>query len=321
MRIQDRILHGVTTGVLLIPLAFLTGCGRDLPVSPPPLTGDSFSASRASMAPSSGRDFFPLAIGNRWHALSEDRATLIPSDGSPSTAQYAVHTDISREMTGTEVLSGNTYTLMREIHVSTSTANPNPTTYTTWVRYRQDAAGLYEADVTGPPASASKLAPAVHGGALSAALPASLRSRVPVAQAAAYERAWSRLQEKIASLREVSATPTRASDVMDGEITRLDYPLHPHAEWTIRAEPFFRSVVEGLDHLQLAGGRFSAYRIRIENEFLGENDSVHLWMGKSGQLQLTYHVESVATDEDGNEIGRIVAEHQEAVDSLSLVRP
>jgi hypothetical protein len=229
-----------------------------------------------------------------------------------------IHTDITRDLTGTEEISGLVYTLMRETLVSTSPANPDGSTYTTWVRYRQDANGLYESDVTGPPASSSVAASevAVRAGA---EFPASLRTRVPAAQVAAYERGWGALQRKISALRDLVAAPLRATDVASGEITRLDYPLHPGASWTIREDPHFSSTVEGLDQLSIPAGRFNAYRIRINSQFFGPEDTVHLWMSRSGQLQFLYRLVEPATDEDGNVIGEFIATHDEVVDAVSLV--
>jgi hypothetical protein len=261
--------------------------------------------------------FFPLAIGNRWHAVSDDHIATTPTGGGPPIDEMTVHTDITREMTGTETISGRVYTLLRETLVSTSPANPGGSTYTTWIRYRQDADGLYESDVTGPPASTVTVAAASTRPSL--AFPVSLRARATVAQTAAYERAWEGLQRKIAAVREAVADPLRVADVAPGEIIRLDYPLHPGASWTVREDPLFTSTVERVERLELPAGQFNAYRIRIGSEFFGPEDTVHLWMSRSGQLQFRYRLVSAVTDENGDVIGEFVATHDEVVDAVSLV--
>ena len=303
----------------VVSLALLSACSRQSPTAPF-MAGDSDGLSRMLDASVYGQQsFFPLAIGNSWHAASDDHLATIPTGGGPPIDEMTIHTDITRDLTGTEDISGLLYTLMRETLVSTSPANPGGSTYTTWVRYRQDANGLYESDVTGPPASSNVVAAAVAVRS-GAEFPASLRARVPAARVAAYEKAWGALQRKISALRDVAADPLSATDVASGEITRLDYPLHPGASWTVRQDPHFSSTVEGLEQLSIPAGRFNAYRIRIDNEFLGPEDAVHLWMGRSGQLQFRYRLVQTVTDEDGNEIGEFVATHDEVVDSVSLVR-
>lgn len=320
MRIYDRI--SPCSRLLLVSLLALpAGCTRDLPVAPSVALGPA-STQRSGVAEARAvRQFYPLAIGNWWHAVADDRAVAIPSDGGPPVEQFTVHTEVTRELIGTEEISGRPYTLQREDHVSTSSANPNPSTYTTWVRYRQDADGLFEAETTAPPAGfATRATDGARGGALRA-FPAAWRARMPGSRAAAFERAWTELGAKIASLERALAGTSRVMGVLPGEITRLEYPLHPGAEWTIRTDPSFWCDVEGVDQLRLEAGRFTAYRLRIRNEFMGSSDRVHLWIGRAGQLQLVYQLVTVATDENGNEIGRVVVNHQEAVDQLSLVRP
>jgi hypothetical protein len=301
----------------LVSVAFLIGCSRQNPVAPIS-ADDSYVLSRALEAGPLGQGaFFPLAIGNRWHAVSDDHIVTTPTGGGPPFVELSIHTDITREMTGTETISGREYTLLRETLVSASPANPGGSTYTTWIRYRQDGDGLYESDVTGPPASSvAVLAASTRP---SVAFPVSIRARVSVAQTAAYERAWEGLQQKIAAVRQAVPDPLRVTDAAPGEIVRLDYPLHPGVSWTVREDPLFTSTVEGVERLDLPAGRFNAYRIRIGSQFFGPEDTVHLWMSRSGQLQFRYRLVEPATDENGDVIGEFVATHDEVVDAVSLV--
>jgi hypothetical protein len=272
--------------------------------------------------------FFPLTIGNRWHATADARSVLQPAGGGPPIEEFSSHSDISRELTGTEELFGRSYVILQETTVETVGNDPPSVPLTWWTRYRQDATGLYEADafLTQPPASSSGIGTdaRVVTGPVRRQFPMGLRARLPVEQIAAYERAWNDLQDRIAAARRWSASPgseLRSTNLMSDEITRLDYPMHPGGQWTIRPDPYFASTVEGVDHLRLPAGDFPAYRIRIDSEAFGPDDSVHFWFGRSGQLQAQVHLTGIATDVDGNEIGRFVFDYREAVDVVSLAKP
>ena len=315
----------ISVSTLVIPLSLLlfVGCSRDLPNSPASL-GPSFLTDRAALSAGGTKPFFPLELGNRWHATSESHVVTQPTGGAPE--ELIIQGDISRELTGTETLFGRTYTVQTETLVETG-EGVDPTPLTTYTRYRQDATGLYEAeaDPSTPPAAVLTTSAASWSGAASRAssrpLPASLRARLPVDQVGSYERAWALLQERAAKVRQVAiAVGNRADGPLSDEATRLDYPLHPGAEWTILTAPVFTSAVEGVDNLDLAAGRFHAYRIRIDNEFLREGDIVHLWMGRSGQLQFEYHLVVDALDENGNVIGTVTLDYHEAVNEVNLVK-
>jgi hypothetical protein len=303
----------------------LTSCGRDTPTAPI-LHGQASLAGRASQAAAPQGAFFPLAIGNHWHSVGDDRVVL--TDAGGGVDNFTIHNDITRELIGTEALFGRTYTVMKETTIQTMSFEPEPWITTQWIRYRQDASGLYEADVSGPPASepvmpsaATELdgvrTPSVRP------LPDGMRAKIRPDQIDAYERAWNRLQWKAEALNRhmISDGAARISGVLPNEITRLVYPLRPGEEWTIRTDFFFGSVVEGIEDLDLPAGRFPAYRIRIPNEALGPEDVVHLWMGRSGQLRFRYHLEAPATDQDGNVIGSSSFDHDEVLDQISLVKP
>jgi hypothetical protein len=250
-----------------------------------------------------------------------------PAGGGPPVEEFSSHNDISRELAGTEELFGRSYVILQETTIETVGNGPPSDPFTFWTRYRQDATGLYEADVllTQPPApSVTGTAARMEIGPARRQFPVGFRARLPVEQAAACERAWNDLQDRIAALRRLSAAPgseLRSTSLMSDEITRLDYPMRPGGQWTIRLDPYFASTVEGVDHLRLPAGDFPAYRIRIDSEAFGPDDTVHLWFGRSGQLQAQFHLTGIATDVDGNEIGRFVYEYREAVDEVALLKP
>ena len=104
----------------VVSLALLSACSRQSPTAPF-MAGDSDGLSRMLDASVYGQQsFFPLAIGNRWHATSDDHLATIPTGGGPPIDEMTIHTDITRDLTGTEEISGLLYTLMRETLVSTA---------------------------------------------------------------------------------------------------------------------------------------------------------------------------------------------------------
>lgn len=329
MRLRPRTLPALLTQSAVLLLVTCIGCSRDLPVSPG-AAADPFGfadALAASSSPSGA--FFPLTVGNRWHATAESHVAVLPAGGGSPFEEFSYYSDISRELTGTETLNGRTYTILRETLIQTGPFDDEPDTYTSRTLYRQDQSGLYEGDqpplVQQPaPASLSGEAKEIRADASRWPLPSQLRARLPLEQVPAYERAWNELQDRKALVRGMLTghwSAVRSTGPLVDEITRLDYPMRSGAEWTIRCSPYFASAVEGVEHLHLPAGYFPAYRIRIDSEFFNENDSVHIWFGRSGQLQFLYHLTGIATDENGDEVGRLEFDYREAVDEVALVKP
>lgn len=322
MRDHNRILLRIAVASLLsVPL--VNGCSRDVPVAP--VSGGGLLAdARASLAASPTGAFFPLAIGDRWHATAVFRVTVTPNQGAPYTETF--DQDISRELIGTESLFGRIYVVMRENFVDTDPGESN--SGSSWIRYRQDASGLYEADVATnqPPGSEPVLPSKLSASALTRReFPTALASRLTASELQAYRGAWDRIQDRIAAVRRGLGQQgvSRADGLMPNEITRLRYPLHPGATWNIRTDPdlTFTSIVEGVEPLNLLAGNLTAWRIRIRITDLSDQDSVHLWIGRSGQLQFAYHFVGIATDEDGNVIGSMASDYSEIVDRIELVAP
>src|SRR5688572_2656492 len=101
-----------------LPLALLVlvaGCSQDLVLAPGETTDTNAFARALVAAKSPERGFFPLTIGNRWHAIAEARSRVFPSDGGPVIDEFTVHTDITRELIGTEMVLERSYVLMEEI--------------------------------------------------------------------------------------------------------------------------------------------------------------------------------------------------------------
>jgi hypothetical protein len=311
--------------VLVIPFLLLItlGCSpagqSDNETSP--LAGASVEAElldeTACLKPGNKGRFYPLAIGNVWFY-----SRVFSLDGEiTSTSQ------ITQELVGHEELFGRTYVL--EESRLTESAFGGTRVFTTWVRFRQDRAGLYEAIKQPPTTTGGRPSPKGDGRNITLAAGQSgvdwLVSKVaPGDQFAAYRAALIRnleLHEMIRDLARSASFATAASPPggpKTEEITRLRYPLHPGQSWTIRESPFFGSTVEQREILALPVGRRAAWRIRIDSELFGPDDEVYLWYSRCGRLGLYARLEGVAMDENGDVIGTFVTEENELLEGLDL---
>lgn len=314
-------------------LLALVSCGRQAPNAPLP-AGTYSAGAIASGAAALNGGFFPLQIGNHWRAASDDHYRAGPFEGPPYE-ELRIHTEYDRTLIGTETVSGRQYVVLQETWTANDPFTAEPRSGTYWIRYRQDALGLYEADVSLPTPpnldsrDATPVAPLTGDSApletLSHALSPS--NSIPKEQTPLFEAARERLYARAAIARStfnhwVSAAGSGRSrgGVLPGEITRLLYPLHPGASWVSRADPLFSSQVEAIENLTLPAGRFTGYRIRIDNEALGPGDFVYLWMGRSGELAARLHLESDITDDDGTVLGKATEDYDEVLHEVSLVK-
>ena len=325
MNARESLLSWFLVSSVLLTAA-LTGCARPTPNAPAQARSSAYAnESFLAAGPDAGGGYFPLRIGNRWHAESDFRATLTTPDGVVLTV--VIHADITREIIGTETIAGRTYVVEQSVTDEDDPSGP----FNSWIRYRQDAAGLYEADVdlSIPPAldSGESVSPINATRPETGGLPATFAERLPANQRDAYGAAWDVLQERVAAIRTAHALASRSAvatppgGVLPGELTRLEYPLRPGATWVIRNDPLFGSTVEANGSIEVPAGKFPGSRIRITIDLLGPNDIIHEWFSRSGQLALRYHLESEATDVDGNPIGTLTADYDETLQDLSLVRP
>src|SRR6185503_21276890 len=129
---------------------------------------------------------------------------------------------------------------------------------------RQDRSGLYEADVATsvPPTCATALAPTAlgepaPGSPLSRAKYRELlqRNGVRKEKLDPYAEALVRVVDRARRIDAALESRGRPGGALEGEITRLRYPLHPGARWTIRESPLFTAVVEDQEILDLPAGR------------------------------------------------------------------
>ena len=96
------------------------------------------------------------------------------------------------------------------------------------------------------------------------------------------------------------------------------------SEQNLLKNPGFDDNISSWRHVEdqpSAPGMMPGWRIRYTSELFGPHDRVHVWYGRQGFLRLAYHVESDATDPNGNVIGTAVAEETQELRSLSLVKP
>ena len=321
-----RLLSRIPLLVALLALVSI-GCSRNAPNAPAASVAKSQAVSAFGARAQEPNGFFPLQIGNRWHSIAENRAGRIPPDGGPVN-ELVYLTETFRFLEGTETINGTSYVVAQD---STNRLGSSFPPVVNWIRYRQDRSGLYEADVAAniPPvlnegevtASGAGVTPEADGGGM----PSGLVYGIPENELAAYQEAWAKIAERVATIRSMGrmlALPggaNRPGGVLAGELTRLAYPLRPGQTWVVRSEPnfIFTSEVEANETIDVPAGRFPSSRIRIDNNLLGPNDRVHIWFGRAGILAFRYHVEIPIVDPDGNAQGAFFGEYDETLRDLS----
>lgn len=323
----------------------LDSTGPDLLASPAGSLESEVGAVESGPMHGARSRFFPLEQGNRWFYERHARMQLLPDQGEPPPPEQLEAT-IETQIAGTEQLFGRTYIVASEHWIEPGGS------FDQWIRYRQDRAGLYEADVSttqpptlgpvdGSPAPSLRLASTAAGRAPGVRVPldASIAlARARLARSApqsGWLRAFDQLVARRSQLLACAAAPhtstppavqvlghARPGGVLENEVLRLDYPLRPGATWPLRAaEPeLFTLTVERPQVLNLPAGRFAAWRLRMDSSLFGPEDQVHIWYSRCGQLQLVAHLIAEATDEQGNRIGTLVWDERNALADLELPR-
>jgi hypothetical protein len=77
-------------------------------------------------------------------------------------------------------------------------------------------------------------------------------------------------------------------------------------------------VVEGLEVVDLPMGPTPGYRVRIDNELIGPEDTVLQWHSRCGWLGFFSHLETLAMDPLTGEIILILTEQTEWLADLDL---
>jgi hypothetical protein len=344
----------ITSALCVLTAAGILSCGAN----PKPTEPDSGATADLTNIDGDGlslgagehpghRGFYPLTIGNTWTYKGTFLATVRPdSCDSPCVAiGFIDRWRESRELVGTETLFGREYVVEEQtrwsdwgipfdtIRVDTM-ASPTAYPMAFRVLYRQDQAGLYEADAQNwQPSGTNGGLAAAHGAPatdLQERLSVTLQRKgmaLTAVEAAAYDAANVRLQEKLDVVAAALAWHGHRpgpfgggrGGVLDHEITRLKYPLHPGQCWVIRDSPLFTSRVIRHEVLRLPAGRLGGYQIRIESELFGPEDRVHIWYGRAGFLKLSATLYGEAIDEWGNHIGTLVSTEYSALESFQLV--
>jgi len=315
--------------VVLFLAAGLTGCSAERK-SMPTAADASLSDGRiiADGAPegAGGQGFYPLELGNHWTFERRFTAVFLEADGS-TTPVYDATTSIEAELVCVEMLNGRSYVVEHDVETY------GPDTFEQWVRMRQDASGLYEADVATntPPSCATR--PNRGGGPqrIHEDRDAQIAERLAAVasspgELSALQSAWDRIRERHEALHGVVGPGVgflgKAGGPESGEITRLRYSLHTGQSWTIREDPEFTSEDEGGEALHTPAGAISVRRIRVDSEFFGPGDRVVFWFGRhEGFVGLNAHTEGIATDVNGNPIGTFVTDDIINLVGLDLVGP
>lgn len=297
--------------VLILSIVFAVACspasGPDDATNPPDA---AVNAANSRPEPADGV-FYPLAIGNIWYY-----SRTFAIDGEVvSTAS------IEKELTGYELLFERMYTIEEARYTETSFGETR--NITNWVRYRQDRAGLYAADVavTQPPSNTGGSPAQGRGGPGIVTTEARTQADFIIAKISGDQKsaAWVEtlrhnleLHERI---RNVLSPPGGSAT---NEITRLAYPLHRGQTWIIRDDPFFGSTVDQLEVLQTPAGPRPAWRVHIDSELFGPDDEVYLWYNRCGGLGLYARLFSDVVDPDGDVTGTLETVEWELLEGVDL---
>jgi hypothetical protein len=315
----------------LLLAALVAGCGEEAtPVETAPAgDDDAFLAEYPGAGAPGGMwaRYYPLRTGNHWRGERQFRAWY--DDG---TVVADVSGEMASEMIGREERFGRTYEV-EETRYTEQTPSGEETS-TTWIRYRQDRDGLYEADVSinEPPAlitvagkETEREAPAAAASAGSSALDAAVRAEKHPARRAALAAHFERHQRLVMAVllgANAFAAPAAAAGPEAEELTRLAYPLRRGQEWVIRDVPLFTAEAERRDLLRLPIGHRVGMRVRITPPGLHPDDDVLLWYGNCGLLRMYVNVQTEMTDFDGTPLGTIFTEEiVELVEADVLGRP
>ena len=253
--------------------------------------------------------FYPLDIGNHWGYEYTSSFQIIPS-GGPAGNPDVIESLVDVDVTGTAERFGRTYLVQRE---------SDGQGYEAEFLYRQDKSGLFNAD----PEPASMKALAQRDEVLTR-----LVGDATPSMKEAYRAAMARVIAKQSAVRKAlhgaghgGAAIGQTSGPLAGEIALLRYPIATGKTWHVREDPLVVYTVEAQESLQLPAGTLNGWRIRIDwPGFFGPEDHAAVWYGRDGRLQLRAHVESEATDENGNVIGTVVGDDVQQLSEVSLVK-
>jgi hypothetical protein len=279
-------------------------------------------ASRVLDSVGPQNDFFPLEIGDRWHVDRYEVFEFFPTGSDVSDGAEEFHFEEDWVLDQTEELFGRTYVVQSRTIVQDV---PQPDIFYEWIRFRQDRAGLYEADVAigDPPGAGAKgtlaaresqAAPGTRLFDLAAFGPRALDN------AAAFRAALAELDRRRAQVRgalhgeHVAGPP---GGVLPNELTRLGYPLHPGAHWWVR-DGALEASVERQESLVTPAGRFPAWRIRLTWAIPDFDDTILTWFGRCGMLKFHFEGALTLTGMNGEVLGTMHVVETDVVEDLDI---
>lgn len=300
--------------ILFAAVLLLTACAADMaPTAPSPdmdgLTThewviDVTPADESLQAKKGTSGRYPLQLGNTWKHRAHATMYTIPDEGDPTTTEVTRVT--KAEITGSSQYYGRCY-IVEERTITEDVGDGNAVTQT--VNYRQDRAGLYEvADASVAP---------VDGTARHESGPFA-RNLQMQRNAIAWNQAFNAVQARI---QPIYAMRCGRGGVLEGELTRLEYPLHRKRSWVVTDDFFTMTAhVERRVVLDLPVGRTPAWKVRIESTLFGPDDSVHFFYGRDGYLGWQLSVAGEVFDENGQPVGTVLFTDEEYLESLSIDR-
>ena len=284
----------------LLALVFLASCTETGPTSSDEAAPAELSApANRENAAQPWATFYPLAIGNRWRSTRAWSGTWI-GDGEPPWPAESGTEDYEFEQICTEV-RGVAYIVEEQRIYSDGDSGASH------VRYRQNGAGLYEADVClcEPPdcSTPSLMPPVVRRTVPYDRFWQRIATTIPDPEAqAVVKESWDRFCSKIEAARRLSIPSGVEKAAGAPELIRLKYPLFPGQNWAIRNDPsfVFKAAVETFEFIALPIGRAPAYRVRVSPPIdPAEVFDYVQWWGPCGFLGDRMHSEFEWTDGAG----------------------
>lgn len=294
--------------VLLFATLAAAGCGDETGPAAPGLDEPAALDWSAATAPAPGvrtapgPSPYPLQLGNRWKYRAHVRIEALDGSGAPPVEEVVRTT--KTEIVGVRELLGRCY-VVEESAITESDAPDD--VLLRYVFYRQDRDGLYEADTE----AEGPIRPAVVPG------PDLVRSL----QARPHADAWLRAATEVALRVELVRSGRAPAAGYENELLRLDYPLHRGKSWIVVDDAFrMSSTVEGREVLDLPAGRTPAWRVRMDSDLFGPDDSVHFFYGRDGYLGARLTVYGDVVDDDGTVIGHVRFTEEELLQEISVDR-
>jgi hypothetical protein len=253
-------------------------------------------------------------------------------DGSLVTA-FEIHSIVVSRITGTETHAGRTYF----VEDRTVQEDGGPVLPYTHSPFRQDRSGLYFFQ----PEETRDARPTIETGdadqpGLASNFPADLTAAwvATAGRPEAWRATLARRLQTVALVRALAAgAPSRASfagtsggvatlagppgGALADEVTLLRYPLHPGATWD-GLVGFNVWTVEAVGNTVLPIGRTWTARLDISLPGItDDDDKITFWYGAPGEVKSKQHFLDVATDQNGEPIGKFVSEDETLITSYT----